>query len=72
MEKEGVDVELHRPVGIGGDLWTLTGSGLPPSARPPGSAGDLAEKTLELFEIAERDHDPPGPLAVGMDDDFRA
>jgi hypothetical protein len=23
MEKEGVDVELRRPVGIGGDLWRL-------------------------------------------------
>lgn len=25
VEKEGVDVELRRPVGIGGDLWRLPG-----------------------------------------------
>ena len=33
MEREGVDVELRRPVGIGGDLWKLPGLGLSPSAR---------------------------------------
>ena len=35
VEKEGVDVELRRPVGIGGDLWRLPGLRLSPFRSTP-------------------------------------